>query len=173
MNFKINLIGYGGAGKTTWVNRYMTGDFKEEYTATLGTEINPIHIKTNNGPIRLNVWDCAGQDKYAGLKAGYYIGSEALIAMFDYTSILSFEETIKSIAEFNNIIDKEVPIILCGNKHDMNNKKVTPEMIEKFINYNDNVIYYKTSTKTNLNFEKPFQTICRLLTKQPNLRIVG
>jgi len=28
---------------------------------------------TNHGPIKLNVWDTAGQEKLSGLRDGYYI----------------------------------------------------------------------------------------------------
>lgn len=41
--------------------------------ATLGVEVHPIVFHTNRGPIRFNVWDTAGQEKFGGLRDGYYI----------------------------------------------------------------------------------------------------
>ena len=31
---------------------------------------------TNRGPIKFNVWDTAGQEKFGGLRDGYYIKGE-------------------------------------------------------------------------------------------------
>lgn len=34
---------------------------------------------TNRGPIKYNVWDTAGQEKFGGLRDGYYIQGELFI----------------------------------------------------------------------------------------------
>ena len=36
-------------------------------------EVHPLLFHTNRGPIRFNVWDTAGQEKFGGLRDGYYI----------------------------------------------------------------------------------------------------
>ena len=41
--------------------------------ATLGVEVHPLNFHTNRGTIRFNVWDTAGQEKFGGLRDGYYI----------------------------------------------------------------------------------------------------
>jgi len=43
------------------------------FVATLGVEVHPLVFHTNRGPIRFNVWDTAGQEKFGGLRDGYYI----------------------------------------------------------------------------------------------------
>lgn len=60
-------------GKTTFVKRHLTGEFEKKYVATLGVEVHPIQFCTNRGSIRFNVWDTAGQEKFGGLRDGYYI----------------------------------------------------------------------------------------------------
>ena len=42
-------------------------------SATLGVEVHPLMFHTNRGPIKFNVWDTAGQEKFGGLRDGYYI----------------------------------------------------------------------------------------------------
>jgi hypothetical protein len=42
-------------------------------TATLGVEVHPLTFHTNFGTICFNVWDTAGQEKFGGLRDGYYI----------------------------------------------------------------------------------------------------
>lgn len=43
------------------------------FPATLGVEVHPLVFHTNRGPIKFNVWDTAGQEKFGGLRDGYYI----------------------------------------------------------------------------------------------------
>jgi len=71
--FKIILVGDGGVGKSTFVKRHSTGEFEKKYKATLGVEVTPLRFNTNMGPITFNCWDCAGQEKFGGLRDGYYI----------------------------------------------------------------------------------------------------
>ena len=75
--FKLILVGEGGVGKTTFVKRHLTGEFEKKYVATLGVEVHPLRFSTNFGPIQYNVWDTAGQEKFGGLRAGYYIQGQA------------------------------------------------------------------------------------------------
>ena len=78
--FKLVLVGDGGVGKTTFVKRHLTGEFEKKYVATLGVEVHPLVFHTNRGALRFNVWDTAGQEKFGGLRDGYYIqGSHSIL----------------------------------------------------------------------------------------------
>jgi GTPase SAR1 family protein len=46
------------------------------YIPTLGVEVHPLVVNTNHGRMRLNVWDCAGLERYGGLRDGYYIQAD-------------------------------------------------------------------------------------------------
>lgn len=69
--FKVVLVGDGGVGKTTFVKRHISGEFEKRYIATMGVEVHPLKFFTNFGPIVMNVWDTAGQEKLGGLRDGY------------------------------------------------------------------------------------------------------
>lgn len=60
----------------------MTGEFEKKYVATLGVEVHPLLFHTNRGPIKFNVWDTAGQEKFGGLRDGYYIKGSQKIFFF-------------------------------------------------------------------------------------------
>lgn len=84
--FKCVLVGDGGTGKTTFVKRHLTGEFEKKYVATLGVEVHPLVFHTNRGPIRFNVWDTAGQEKFGGLRDGYYIQVRMSLLPFKWYS---------------------------------------------------------------------------------------
>lgn len=70
---------------------------------------------TTHGPIRLIIWDTAGQEKLGGLREGYYIGAHCAIIMFDVTSRISYKNVPKWHKDLTRICDT-VPIVLVGNK---------------------------------------------------------
>ena len=89
--FKLVLVGDGGVGKTTFVKRHLTGEFEKKYVATLGVEVHPLEFHTNRGQLVFNVWDTAGQEKFGGLRDGYYIQGQCAIIMFDVTSRITYK----------------------------------------------------------------------------------
>lgn len=164
--FKLLLVGDGGVGKTTFVKRHKTGEFEKKYIATVGVEVHPMVFYTNRGPITFNVWDTAGQEKFGGLRDGYYIQGQCAILMFDVTS----RTTYKNIPTWHRDIIRvceNIPIVLVGNKVDVNDRKVKPKHIT--FHRKKNLQYYDISAKSNYNFEKPFLWLARKLTGDSNL----
>ena len=45
----------------------------------------------NLGRISFDVWDTAGQEKFGGLRDGYYINGQCGIIMFDVTSRITYK----------------------------------------------------------------------------------
>ena len=80
---KLVLVGDGGVGKTTFVKRHLTGEFEKKYIPTLGVEVHPMSFHTSKGEYTFDVWDTAGQEKFGGLRDGYYVGGKCGIIMFD------------------------------------------------------------------------------------------
>jgi GTPase SAR1 family protein len=51
--FKVVLIGDGGVGKTSFVNRHVNGAFLKRYVPTLGVEVWPLEFQTSRGKVCL------------------------------------------------------------------------------------------------------------------------
>lgn len=126
--FKCVLVGDGGTGKTTFVKRHMTGEFEKKYVATLGVEVHPLIFHTNRGAIRFNVWDTAGQEKFGGLRDGYYIQGQCAIIMFDVTSRVTYKNVPNWHRDLVRVCEN-IPIVLCGNKADIKDRKVKAKSI--------------------------------------------
>lgn len=62
---------------------------------------------------------------------------------------------------------ENVPIVLCGNKVDVKERKVKAKTIT--FHRKKNLQYYDISAKSNYNFEKPFLWLARKLVGNPGL----
>lgn len=165
-SFKLVLVGDGGTGKTTYVKRHMTGEFEKRYVATMGVEVHPIKFQTNRGMIRFNVWDTAGQEKFGGLKDGYYIGADCAIIFFDVTSRITYKNVTNWHRDLRRVMER-IPIVLVGNKTDIKDRKVKAKSI--VFHRKNNLQYYDISAKSNYNFEKPFLYLAQQLVGDKNL----
>jgi GTP-binding nuclear protein Ran len=88
------------------------------FTATLGVEVHPLEFSTNFGNIVFNVWDTAGQEKFGGLRDGYYIQGQCGIIMFDVTSRITYKNVPNWHRDLERVCEN-IPIVLCGNKVDV------------------------------------------------------
>eukprot|EP00904_Undaria_pinnatifida_P000107 jgi/Undpi1/10097/HiC_scaffold_28.g12551.m1 len=168
--FKLILVGDGGVGKTTFVKRHVTGEFEKKYVATLGVEVRPLPFHTNRGPIKFNVWDTAGQEKFGGLRDGYYsIQGQCAIIMFDVTSRITYKNVPNWHRDLTRVCE-HIPIVLCGNKVEIKDRKVKAKQIT--FHRKKNLQYYDISAKSNYNFEKPFLWLAKKLVGDPNLLFV-
>eukprot|EP00761_Pharyngomonas_kirbyi_P011382 gb/GECH01011407.1/.p1 GENE.gb/GECH01011407.1/~~gb/GECH01011407.1/.p1 ORF type:complete len:218 (+),score=47.05 gb/GECH01011407.1/:1-654(+) len=168
--FKLLLVGDGGVGKTTFVKRHKTGEFEKKYIATIGVEVSSLDFYTSMGPVVFNVWDTAGQEKFGGLRDGYYINGQAAIIMFDVTS----RPTYKNVPVWHKDIVRvceNIPVVLCGNKVDVQDRKVKPKQIT--YHRKKNLQYYDISAKSNYNYEKPFLFLLKKLTNNNDLHFVA
>lgn len=80
--------------------RHVTGEFEKKYVATIGVEVHPLDFHTTRGKIRFNVWDTAGQEKFGGLRDGYYIGGLPCFQKFDE---IKFSEKLEMVIKIDSL----------------------------------------------------------------------
>ncbi len=157
VQYKMVIVGDGAVGKTTFINKIRTNVFKNNYNPTLGVEVHPIDL----GPVTINCWDCAGQDKFAGLRDGYYINATIAIIMFDLTSENSFNKIKEYYIELTRI-NPRMYIMLCGNKSDLHDPNNPNHVLNNDIDNlrNElNIGYTSVSVLTNNNLKETFKQI--------------
>lgn len=155
--FKLAVIGDGATGKTSAIHKQRTSEFEKRYIATMSVEIHQLKFHTNKGVIIFNCWDIAGQEKLGGLRNLFYAKSDAALVFFDFSSKLTFTNTLQWKSDFKNEC-KNVPVVLCGNKSDLVSK-ISPTDI-KIAGWDG---YCSLSAKTNSNYEEPFSQVIKLL----------
>ncbi len=122
---KIVLIGDAKVGKTTFVSLLlgkhfrcgilMEESFSNDYTPTLGVEVHPIR----RGTKCYNIWDCAGLERFGGLRDGYWIQAQGAIVMCDSSNLESIQHVEKWANDFKRIVGNNVPIVYVINKSEM------------------------------------------------------
>lgn len=158
---KIALVGDGGVGKTSFLKKQLYNVLESKHVATMGVEVHPINIQTDKGNIELQFWDCAGVEKYRGLRSGYYIKSDVAVIMIDPKSILKVPYWVSQIRETS-----DCPIILCSTKKDIQEMKINTD---KLIDIVDHVCI---SSKTNENIDLLLLKIAKYGMKDKTLSLI-
>ena len=156
---RISLLGDSGVGKTCIINKYLFNKFSENQQSSIGIEKNEKRLKMNDGnELKVIIWDTAGQERFKAMSTNTIKGAQGIVLVFDNTKKTSFESLPTWIKEVKEIKDN-IPIVLFGNKCDLiENADVEKDEAEEFAKDN-NLEYFETSAKENINIEKGFKSI--------------
>lgn len=128
---KFVVVGDGGCGKTCLLISYSQGVFPERYVPTVFENyITQVEHKASGKGVELALWDTAGQEEYDRLRPLSYPETDLLFVCFAIDCPNSLE----------NVLDKwypevlhfcpTTPIILCGLKSDLRNKRTCIELLK-------------------------------------------
>lgn len=163
--YKIVILGDGGVGKTTWIQRLLPGSrergLNPKYVATLGVDVHILHVETNYGPMVLDLWDTAGQEKFNKLSADYYIRSNGAVIMYDHGSHITYKNVPKWYLEYIKVIEDDYTVIVC-------NKINIPSTYEH--RYNDVI---NMNAKNDADLIIPLQMLLRKIARHDNLTITS
>lgn len=165
---KILIVGDKGVGKTTFVRRHSTGDFKVP-APTVGCDREVLAFRARATPasaterLEFEVHACEGKEGLPPCARD----AAAVIVMFDVTSAASYASAPRWLELVRGL---NVPVVLCGTKVDEPGRRVFPQNIEHHRTYK--LQYYDISAKSNYNYEKPFLYLARQLLVAPELTFV-
>jgi len=167
--FKLCLCGAAAVGKTSLFHRFVSGEFKHDYTATVGAKFltKVIMLQTEDGKtqeINLALWDIAGQPRFVDLRTTFYRGASGALLLFDLTREESYNELDLWLTELR-AVTMNVPIVLIGNKIDLieeRGRQVETDKAAIFAEKED-LFYLETSAKTGENVEDAFTKLAELM----------
>ena len=159
---KILIIGDSRVGKTCLIQRYANGIFKEDYITTVGLDFHTKQEMINNLTVSIKLWDTAGQERFKALTPSFFRNAEGVVLAYDVTNSESFDNLKSWINSIKtNLFEKNIfiPIIIIGNKIDLEDMRdISKDIANKFAKEN-NFKYFETSAKTGEGVDEAFRDL--------------
>jgi len=167
MLFKTVVVGDGGIGKSTMVQRLTTGQFIPQ-KITIGTDLATYDVPIDNSfDIRLQIWDFAGERRFRLFLPNYSRGATGCLLCYDITRRSSFD----SLEEWYNIVSNNTDnciFVLVGEKLDLADirRSVEYEHAEEFKEKYNIDYFFETSSKSGENNKLIFKTLTRSILRK-------
>ncbi len=165
--FKILIAGQGGVGKTTLLNRAVTGKFISNTSMTIGVEFHLLNItigekqRDDHLDVTLQCWDFGGQERFRFMLDSYVAGARGALLLYDLTRL----RTLDNLQEWVDIVRKQdpnLPILFVGTKLDrVEDITVADEYAKEFLEPLKMFDHVKISSKDGTNIKEVFRRISR------------
>ena len=159
---RVVLIGDAFVGKTALIQRFISKEIQQNYDETVGAAFHSFSTTVNGNQENIQVWDTAGQEKYRSLGPVYYRNASCAILVYDVTERSSFKDLDEWINTFRSAAGDGPPIVIVGNKVDLEENKVVEEQEGMAFAEKHNLSFFATSAKSGYNVEFLFQKIASL-----------
>jgi len=164
---KVVLLGDGGVGKSSLMNRFVSGKFDSQSFHTIGVEFLNKDVTVEGQSYTLQIWDTAGQERFKSLRTPFYRGSDLCLLVYAVDDIQSFKNLAmwrKEFLYYADVREKDnFPFILLGNKIDVNERAVSQEEAQHFCREIGGIPYYETSAKDSTNVDVAFNAAVKRL----------
>ncbi len=164
--FKLILVGRGGVGKTTLVERLVTGKF-EKFERTLGIKITQWPMKIGRWETRAHVWDFGGQEIMHGTHR-FFMTERAL-----YVVLVSGREGAEDQdAEYWLLLIRsfagDVPVLVLLHKWSEQKFELNRELLRE--KYGKNIAFMETDSETGMNIKALRKAIREDAERLPGLK---
>ncbi|XP_065549945.1 ras-related protein Rab-37 isoform X3 [Lathamus discolor] len=158
---KVMLLGDSGVGKTCFLLQFKDGAFLSGmFIATVGIDFRNKVVSVDGVKVKLQqIWDTAGQERFRSVTHAYYRDAQALLLLYDITSKMSFDNIRAWLTEIHEYAQKDVVIMLLGNKADVSSERAVRTEDGASLAREYGVPFMETSAKTGMNVELAFLAI--------------
>ena len=163
--YKVIVIGDTNVGKSSIAHHAIYGKF-EEHEPTVGYENLFFKIKINDTPMKLDIWEKCGQELYHSLISTYFKDSKIAILVYSIDNKESFEHLEKWMDDIKKNADKDIRILLVGNKLDkIEDRVISSYEVEKFTDDHKIDNFFEASAKEGTNTKEIFIDAAKILYK--------
>ena len=150
----IMVLGNSSVGKTSFILKYTEDIFRDLYISTIGIDNKRKIIKhSNNKEYSLIFYDTAGQEKYKSISLNIIKNADGVLLIYDITKQDTFEAISSWMDSIESLKGKDFPLILIGNKLDLENLRVVSYEEGKELASKYKIDFFETSNKNGTNIE--------------------
>uniref|UniRef100_A0A0D9W635 Uncharacterized protein n=1 Tax=Leersia perrieri TaxID=77586 RepID=A0A0D9W635_9ORYZ len=154
--FKYIVIGDTGVGKSCLLLQFTDKRFQPVHDLTIGVEFGARMITLDNKPIKLQIWDTAGQESFRSITRSYYRGAAGALLVYDITRRETFNHLASWLEDARQHANATMAVMLVGNKCDLSHRRaVSYEEGEQFAKEHG-LMFMEASAKTAQNVEEAF-----------------
>ncbi|KAK4476397.1 hypothetical protein RD792_015548 [Penstemon davidsonii] len=173
-------------GKSQLLARFSKNEFSLDSKATIGVEFQTRTLMIDHKTVKAQIWDTAGQEsltfptsffslstptdsftwihqlddfRYRAVTSAYYRGAVGAMLVYDITKRQSFDHVARWLEELRGHADKNIVIMLVGNKSDLGTLRDVPTEDAKDFAQRENLFFMETSALEASNVEPAFLTI--------------
>jgi len=162
--YKVICLGTIEVGKTSLIVRLVDNSFTEGKLDNFDKK--EVTINVDGKPVKLQITDTAGQERFRTLTSSYYRKADAMIIVYDITSKESFEDLDGYIKEGTRYSERSDKFIV-GNKTDLADKRVIDTAVGKKLADDQGLPFFEVSAKTGESVRKLFEAVARKLAGVP------
>ncbi|TNV75540.1 hypothetical protein FGO68_gene172 [Halteria grandinella] len=155
---RIVMIGFHGAGKTSFLLRYFEGHFQDQYYPTIGIDFKIRTEQRDGRECKFQVWDTAGAERFHSISAVYYRNANGMLIFVDLSSQQSIEDQVNHwMTQIEKNASDNICRLLVGTKSDLP-QLISDEDLEGYAS-KYNMAFIKTSSKENINVKEAMEQI--------------
>jgi len=158
--YKLIIIGDSRVGKTSLIRAQAGMLFRPEYIQTVGADVITRIYEFKKQTTYLLIFDIRGESIHDTVNDYFFSGASAALIVFDLTRRETFNNVGEWFGEVRKRIPYPIPMMLLGNKADLQEKRVIKS--EEAIKLAGNMgigSYLETSARTTENVNKAFMEI--------------
>ncbi|KAM9705001.1 EF-hand calcium-binding domain-containing protein 4B isoform 1-T2 [Menidia menidia] len=164
--FKVVLVGNSSVGKTSLLRSFCEGRFQPSTTATVGIDYSVKTLTLDNMQIAMQLWDTAGQERYRSITKQFFRKADGVVVMYDVTVEESFRAVRPWIINVQEAAGEGIPILLIGNKMDMEREREVPFKDADQLAFENKVMFFEVSAYTGKNVTESLTLLARVLMEQ-------
>ncbi|XP_023930247.1 ras and EF-hand domain-containing protein homolog isoform X2 [Lingula anatina] len=164
--FKVIFVGDSGVGKSSFIHRFCTNQFRPSFSATIGVDFQVQTMLVDSQVIALQLWDTAGQERFRSITKQYFRKADGVLIMYDVTSESSFKSVRNWIASVQEGTDDGTVLMLVGNKVDLiecNYRRVIKTKDGEHLADENGALFYEASAKSGINVKESLQAMAAVL----------